>query len=228
MIYGYARVSTPKQDIERQVRNILRKYPTAVIVREIYTGRTQERPKWMKLQPQLKPEEDKIVFDSVSRMSRNSDEGFEDYQKLFSEKIELEFLQEPHIDTVVYRNALQVHIPRTGTNVDVILSAVEEYLMLLAKEQIRIAFDQAQKEVDDLRQRTKEGIETARLNGKIIGRPKGQHSVTEKEKTAKKIMLKHARDFGGSLNDVECMNLAKISRKTYYKYKNEILKSQEK
>lgn len=182
----------------------------------------------MKLQPQLKPEEDKIVFDSVSRMSRNSDEGFEDYQKLFSEKIELEFLQEPHIDTVVYRNALQVHIPRTGTNVDVILSAVEEYLMLLAKEQIRIAFDQAQKEVDDLRQRTKEGIETARLNGKIIGRPKGQHSVTEKEKTAKKIMLKHARDFGGSLNDVECMNLAKISRKTYYKYKNEILKSQEK
>lgn len=228
MIYGYARVSTHKQDIERQVRNILRKYPTAVIIREIYTGRTQERPKWMKLQPQLKPEEDKIVFDSVSRMSRNSDEGFEDYQKLFSEKIELEFLQEPHIDTVVYRNALQVHIPRTGTNVDVILSAVEEYLMLLAKEQIRIAFDQAQKEVDDLRQRTKEGIETARLNGKIIGRPKGQHSVTEKEKTAKKIMLKHARDFGGSLNDVECMNLAKISRKTYYKYKNEILKSQEK
>ena len=227
MIYGYARVSTPKQDIERQVRNILRKYPTAVIIREIYTGRTQERPKWLKLQPQLRPAEDKIVFDSVSRMSRNADEGFEDYQKLFSDRIELEFLQEPHIDTVVYRNALQVHIPRTGTNVDVILAAVEEYLMMLAKEQIRIAFDQAQKEVDDLRQRTKEGIETARLNGKVIGRPKGQRSVSERELRAKKQMMKRAKSFGGDLSDSDCMKIIGISRKTYYRYKKELLDMQE-
>jgi hypothetical protein len=38
----------------------------------------------------------------------------------------------------MYRNALQIHVPRTGTDVDVILSAVEEYLMMylmmLAKE----------------------------------------------------------------------------------------------
>ena len=47
-------------------------------------------------------------------------------------------LQESHIDTVMYRNALQIHVPRTGTDVDVILAAVEEYLMMylmmLAKE----------------------------------------------------------------------------------------------
>ena len=59
----------------------------------------------------------------------------------------------------MYRNALQIHVPRTGTDVDVILAAVEEYLMMLAKERIRIAFDHAQKDVGDLRQRTKEGIE---------------------------------------------------------------------
>ena len=156
MIYGYVRISTQKQNIERQVRNILRVYPTAVIVREIYTGRTQDRPKWVKLQPQLQ-QDDVIVFDSVSRMARDSDEGFHDYQNLLGKKIELKFLQEPYIDTEVYRKALEVSIPKTGTNVDVILEAVEQYLMLLAKEQIKIAFDQAQKEVDDLRQRTKEG-----------------------------------------------------------------------
>ena len=82
MIYGYVRISTQKQNIERQVRNILRVYPTAVIVREIYTGRTQDRPKWVKLQPQLQ-QDDVIVFDSVSRMARDSDEGFNDYQNLF-------------------------------------------------------------------------------------------------------------------------------------------------
>lgn len=45
----------------------------------------------------------------------------------------------------------------------------------------------------DLRQRTKKGIETARLNGKIIGRPKGQHSVSEREVRAKRQMMKSVR-----------------------------------
>ena len=38
--------------------------------------------------------------------------------------------------------------------------------MKLAEKQLKIAFDQAQKEVDDLRQRTIEGLQTARLAGK--------------------------------------------------------------
>jgi len=38
--------------------------------------------------------------------------------------------------------------------------------MTLAKEKIKIAFDQAEKEVMDLRQRTREGMMTARLDGK--------------------------------------------------------------
>ena len=37
-IYGYCRISTPRQNIERQVRNIAAAYPTAHIVREVYTG----------------------------------------------------------------------------------------------------------------------------------------------------------------------------------------------
>ena len=49
------------------------------------------------------------------------------------------------------------------------------------EKQIEIAFDQAQKEVDDLRQRTKEGLETARINGKQIGRVKGHKYITKKE-----------------------------------------------
>lgn len=103
----------------------------------------------------------------------------------------------------MYRNALQIHVPRTGTDVDVILAAVEEYLMMylmmLAKERIRIAFDHAQKDVGDLRQRTKKGIETARLNGKIIGRPKGQHSVSEREVRAKRQMMKSVRSVGDDI-----------------------------
>lgn len=36
--YGYCRISTSKQNIERQVRNIQAVYPDAVIVREVFTG----------------------------------------------------------------------------------------------------------------------------------------------------------------------------------------------
>jgi hypothetical protein len=44
--------------------------------------------------------------------------------------------------------------------------------MALAEEQIRIAFEQSKKEVLDLRQRTSEGMFTAKLSGKQIGQKK--------------------------------------------------------
>ena len=36
--YGYCRISTPKQNIDRQERNILDIYPAAHIVKETFTG----------------------------------------------------------------------------------------------------------------------------------------------------------------------------------------------
>ena len=64
-IYGYCRVSTPKQRIERQIDNIKALYPEAVILKEAYTGRTTSRPEFDKLIRKVKPG-DKIVFDEVS------------------------------------------------------------------------------------------------------------------------------------------------------------------
>lgn len=42
-------------------------------------------------------------------------------------------------------------------------------------------------------------VETARLNGKIIGRPKGQHSVSEREVRAKRQMMKSVRSVGDDI-----------------------------
>ncbi len=102
---------------------------------------------------------------------------------------------------------------------DSILRGINEYLMLLAKEQIRLAFEMAQKEVDDLHQRTVEGIETARRAGKQIVQRPGAKLVTIKSVTAKEIILKHNKDFGGSLTNEETWILAGISKMTFYKYK---------
>lgn len=223
MEYGYARISTAKQNIERQIRNIKQSYPDAHIVKEVFTGtKIQSRKELDKLLKQVK-EGDKIIFDSVSRMSRNAEDGFKLYEDLYHKGIELVFLKEPHINTATYKNALESNIEMTGTNVDFILEGINKYLMTLAKEQIRLAFGQAEKEVQDLHQRTKEGIETARLNGKQIGQKQGAKLIVKKAAPAKEQIRKYNKDFGGQLTNQETWELIGISKMTFYKYKREII-----
>ena len=111
----------------------------------------------------------------------------------------------------------------TGTNVDYILECINKYLLALAKEQIKIAFNQDEKEVQDLHKKTKEGIETARLNGKQIGQKKGIKLTTKKSIIAKEQIIKYSKDFNGTLKDVEVMKLIGIARNSYYKYKKELI-----
>ena len=221
MKYGYCRISRPKQSIERQIRNIKAQYQDSVIVQEVFTRTRMDRRHWQLLMKRVKAG-DTIIFDSVSRMSGNAEEGFAAYEELFNRGVNLVFLKEPHINTDTYKKALENNVQLTGSNVDYILEGVNRYLMELAKEQIRLAFEQSEKEVEDLHQRTREGIETARLNGKQIGRKKDAKITTKKSIAAKEIIRKHSRDFSGTLSDVEVMQLTGLSRNTYYKYKREL------
>lgn len=222
MVYGYCRISKPTQNIERQERNILFHFPTAIIYKEIYTGVVINRASWLKLCKVVR-KGDVIVFDSVSRMSRNAKEGVDQYMELFDKGIELIFLKEPYVNTENYKQALNGGVELVGNDIaDVYIEATNKVLKLLAAKQIELAFEQSEKEVMDIRQRTKEGIETARLNGKQIGNIKGRKMVIKKEAPAKELIKKHCKTFGGTLNDAECIQLAKVSRNTYYKYKREI------
>lgn len=220
-IYGYCRVSKPSQNIERQVRNILSLYPEAIIIKEIYTRTTLDRKEWNKLFKKVK-KGDKIVFDSVSRMSGNAEEGFKAYKELYNKGVELEFLNEKQINTETYKTALTNSIPLTGSNLDFILDGINKYLLTLAEKQIKIAFEQSEKEVNDLHIRVKQGIETARLNGKQIGLKKGTKLITKKSVKAKELIKKYSSSFDGNLKDIDVIKLIGISRNTYYKYKREI------
>ena len=229
-VYGYCRISTPRQNIERQVRNIAAAYPAAHIVREVYTGTaSQGRKELDKLLRCVQPG-DTIVFDSVSRMSRSAEEGCALYEALYTHGINLCFLKEPHINTDTYKQALQRQIgaaPATGSAatdrfVSGVMDSLNRYTADLAAEQIRLAFAQAQKEVDDLHQRTREGIMTARLNGKQIGQVPGRRLHVKKAAAVKEQIVKHSKDFAGTLSDADCIKLIGIARNTYYKYKREL------
>ena len=137
--------------------------------------------------------------------------------------MELIFLKEPHINTTTYKKAISNNIKMTGTAVDSILKGINEYLMTLAEEQIKLAFDQSEKEVKDLQQRTKEGLLTAKLNGKKVGNVKGTKLTTKKSLKAKEEIKKYSKDFNGYLNDVEVIKLIGTSRNSYYKYKRELI-----
>jgi DNA invertase Pin-like site-specific DNA recombinase len=221
MIYGYCRISRAKQSIERQIRNILAVFPNAIIIQEVFTRTRLDRKEWLKLMKIIKAG-DTIVFDSVSRMSGNAAEGFNAYEELYNMGVNLVFLKEPHINTDTYKQALENNVSMTGGTVDYILEGVNKYLLALAKEQIKLAFEQSAKEVADLHQRTKEGLETARLNGKQIGLEQGTKLTTKKSIKAKEIIKKHSVDFGGTLADADVIKLAGLARNTYYKYKREL------
>lgn len=245
-IYGYCRISTPKQNIERQIDNIRKEYPTAEIITEEYTGTKLDRPEWNKLYRQIKKEIGNnenitVVFDEVSRMSRNAEEGFSLYKELFSSGVNLVFLKEPYINTETYRNATKQNaVSMTGTDVDIILKAVNEYLMVLAESQIKLAFESAQKEVDYLHRRTSEGVRRAQRDGKRVGTQIGDSLKVKRKEPIKQLIIEISNKNKG-LTDAEIMAIlatktvrieeskgktkevsAKLARNTYYHYKSEL------
>jgi DNA invertase Pin-like site-specific DNA recombinase len=133
------------------------------------------------------------------------------------------------VNTATYKQKLAARIEGVKTGnvptdnlLTTVIGALNQYTIEIAKEQVALAFEQAEKEVQDLHQRTKEGIQTARLNGKQIGQLQGKKLNVKKAAPAKEIIRKHSKAFGGTLNDAECMRLAGLARNTYYRYKREI------
>ncbi|WP_322786867.1 recombinase family protein [Butyrivibrio proteoclasticus] len=231
IVVGYARVSTQRQSLRRQIENLKTAYPNIVIVAEVYTGSTDNRPKWKKLMRQCRAGNvSKLVFDEVSRFSRNAEEAIVEYKELYSLGIELEFLKEPHINSKIYRDASERKIEistdsmdsETAQLINTVIGGLNDYLLSVAEKQIFLAFDHAQKERELLSKRTSEGLKQAKLMGSKVGRQPGQKLITKKQKRAKRIIRNHYELFGGELTATQCFTLAQITKSTFYRYLNEM------
>lgn len=242
--FFYARVSTKQQKLERQEENFRRAYPDIQLIKDgkkknlyadKYTGTTNNREEWQKLRRRAR-KGDTIVFDSVSRMSRNAKEGVETYMNLFDKGVNLVFLKESTINTDVYRAELEKSLDMAkianredntegkdyiNTFIDKLVEALVDLFRNLATAQIEKAFEQAEKEVLDLRQRTSEGMQRAIAKGHIPGQKKGNGAkkATMKFADNKVLIIKLSTDFEGNMRDKEVMEQLRLSRNTYYKYK---------
>lgn len=219
--YAYCRVSTERQSLQRQIDNITAAFPE-INPKDYYTdkftGATQDRPAWNKLLQKVQTG-DTIVFDSVSRMSRDAAEGAKQYEELYSKGIRLVFLNEPHINSDVYKDAAQA--PATGDKDldETLIKGLNEYLMRLARRQVVLAFEQAEKERKDICKRVKDGM---KASGNMGGRKQGFTYTSDKVKAARAQIEKHAKEFGGTLKDTELLEMTHISRDTLYRLKREI------
>lgn len=240
-IIGIARISKSKQRTDRQVYNIQQKYPNAKIIKIIYSGAKVigGQKDFDRTIKNLK-EGDKLVFDAVTRMSRNTEKGVALYEELFLRGVNIEFLKDPLINTDVYKESMNNQIELTSQTGDEItdnfinslIKVINDYTLALIKKQVRDAFKHAQKELENIQKNTKDAMIIAKRDGKQIGRTEGIKIETKKAKIAKEIMLKHCKAFGGSLTDKDVMAIiekavGKIHRETYYIYKKQLRQEQE-
>lgn len=233
-IFGYCRVSTAQQKLQRQIENAKSFNNDIIIIKEKQSAKDIEnRTEFKKLLSKVKSG-DSVVFDEVSRMSRNAEEGYNLYMELYEKGIDLIFLKERHIDTEEFKRRTQRHIERITTQdnkidnlINGILDLVEEFEKENLKDNIRIAFERAEQERLLMIQRIKNGKE---VSDNTQGRPVGsKNKTTEKESKIKQTIKELSKDFQGTLTDEKIIKeYLKVARNTYYKYKKELKEEIEK
>ena len=109
MIYGYARVSTATQgrdgnSLEDQVA-ALEKYGCQEIVKEAFTGKTMDRPKFLRLLEVLQ-EGDTLVVCKLDRFARTAIEGVQVVRELFERGVRVHILNMGLVENTLTGNLI--------------------------------------------------------------------------------------------------------------------------
>lgn len=109
MIYGYARVSTAMQgrdgnSLEDQVA-ALEKYGCNEIIKEAFSGKTMDRPKFKQLLEQLQCG-DTLVVCKLDRFARTAIEGVQTVRELFGRGIKVHILNMGLIENTLTGNLI--------------------------------------------------------------------------------------------------------------------------
>lgn len=96
IIYGYARVSTVKQDLSSQVSD-LKNAGATIIYRDKFTGTTADRPKFDKLMAKIE-NGDTLIVTKLDRLARNTQDALNIVKKMNAEGVILRVLNIGTID----------------------------------------------------------------------------------------------------------------------------------
>ena len=198
MKFGYARVSTAKQDLTRQVM-ALGKYGCDEVYSDVQSGKNMKRAELQKILSKIR-ENDTFVITDIDRLGRNFTEVTELYTKLKDMKVNI---------AVINQELLNHNVnDRKDEIVNVVVIPLLIYL--------------AERERSTLIERINDGIKNmpvgksgkrySRKTGNVIGRPVKVLKLSKEEQD----MLKRVRNKEISVKSF--CRFMQISRSSYYKY----------
>ena len=153
MVYGYARVSTREQNLDRQILELRKYVDEKNIVVDKQSGKNLDRPGYQALKGALGLRQGDILYvKSLDRLSRSKSDI----------KSELEWFQKNHIELRVLD--LPTTMVKLGEGQEWIRDMVNNIL-------IEVLSSIAEQERASIRQRQREGIDAAKAKGKYLGRP---------------------------------------------------------
>lgn len=140
MVFGYARVSTQEQNLDRQL-DILKESGAEEIIQEKITGTKADRPELNRLLDKLRKDDIVLVTD-LTRLGRSTKDLFNLVEQIENKGANVKSLKETWLDTTTPQGKLMFTF----------MAGISQF------------------ERDLISQRTKEGLAAARARGKKGGR----------------------------------------------------------
>ena len=181
MKLGYARCSTLDQNLDWQI-DALTKEGCDRIFQEKFTGTRKDRPELLRLMDMLR-EGDTVIICELTRLSRSVKDLFDLVEQVEKAGANIKSLKEPWLDTTTPQGRLLFTI----------FSGVSQF------------------ERELIRERTMEGLASARARGRMGGRPGKDKKIVEQALT-----LYDSKAY--SVDEIS--KTTGISRATLYKYVN--------
>lgn len=193
MKYGYVRVSTKEQNIDRQ---LVEMYAQGLNDKTIFidkqSGKDFERDEYQKLKKKLKSG-DLLIIKSIDRLGRNYDMIIDEWRTLVNDmNVDIQVLDMPLLDTRTEGKNL------VGKFISDIVLQILSFV--------------AENERENIKKRQAEGIRIAKEKGKHLGRPKlklpKNFTIIANQYKKKEITL------------TEALSSLKMNRSTFYKNLN--------
>ncbi len=192
-IFGYARVSTKEQNLDRQIEE-LKKYVENErnIIIDKASGKNFERDGYKSLKTFAR-EGDEIYIKSLDRLGRNKDQ-IKDELKEFKDR------------GIIVR---VLDVPTTLVNLSQFGDMQKSIFDMINNILIEVLGTIAEQERNTIRTRQTEGIAIAKAKGKHLGRPKAEYP--------KNFELYYTQWKNGDITAVKAMELLGLKRTTFYK-----------
>ena len=191
MIYGYVRVSTIGQNVDRQMEEM---YALGIEKKRIYvdyeSGKDFNRTSYQKMIHKIK-KDDLIYIKSIDRLGRNYDMIIEEWTR---------------ITKIICADIVVIDMPLLDTRIKG-SNLIGKFISDIVLQVLSFV---AQSERENIRQRQAEGIRIAKAKGVVFGRPK-YILPTNFEEIVMRYLAKE-------LTYIEAINLLNLKRSTFFKY----------